>query len=231
MIRDLRINYGKNSLGIDDNPRFSWKLESGRQNVVQKGYQIQVASQGTLIWDSGYVESDQSVFVPYGGGVLRPATSYQVQVSVWDNYGELGQEQTEFETGLMREENWQAKWITHELPGKETACPVFRKEFSLKKNVRAARLYATACGTYEACINGQKAGDAFFTPSRHFGTRGWRITFGLTALLISVSTVFLKQHSVLDVVAAVPICMVAYYLVYKRKKHRASEAYSKGVPC
>ncbi len=67
--------------------------------------------------------------------------------------------------------------------------------------------------------------------SRHFGTSGWRIAFGLTALLISVSTVFLKQHSVLDVIAAVPICMAAYYLVYKRKKHRVSEVRSKGVPC
>lgn len=54
--------------------------------------------------------------------------------------------------------------------------------------------------------------------SRHFGTRGWRIVFGLTALLISVSTVFLKQHSVLDVAAAVPICIAAYLIVYKNKR-------------
>ena len=38
------------------------------------------------------------------------------------------------------------------------------------------------------------------------------------ALLISVSTVFLKQHSVLDVLAALPLCAAAYLLVYARKQ-------------
>lgn len=46
--------------------------------------------------------------------------------------------------------------------------------------------------------------------SKHFSTAGWRIAFGLAALLISVSTVFLKQHSVIDVLAALPICVAAY---------------------
>lgn len=53
--------------------------------------------------------------------------------------------------------------------------------------------------------------------SRHFRTTGWRVTFGVTALLISISTVFLKQHSILDVLAAIPICVVSYFLVYGKK--------------
>ena len=63
------------------------------------------------MWDSGRVKSDQSVLVPYKGAALKEMTVYQVQVSVWDNYGELGQVTGNFETGLMREENWNAKWI------------------------------------------------------------------------------------------------------------------------
>lgn len=54
--------------------------------------------------------------------------------------------------------------------------------------------------------------------SRHFGRTGWRIVFCLTAMLISVSTVFLKQHSVLDVVVAIPICTIAYFIVYRKRK-------------
>ena len=54
--------------------------------------------------------------------------------------------------------------------------------------------------------------------SRHFSTTGWRIAFGVTAFLISISTVFLKQHSVLDILAAIPICAVAYILVYKNRQ-------------
>ena len=61
MIRDLKIENRKNPLGIDGKIRFSWKLESDRQNVVQKGYQIQVRSRGKLVWDSGFVKTDRSV--------------------------------------------------------------------------------------------------------------------------------------------------------------------------
>ncbi len=53
--------------------------------------------------------------------------------------------------------------------------------------------------------------------SRHFSTPGWRWAFGVTALLISVSTVFIKQHSVLDLLAAAPVCLAAYHVAYGRK--------------
>lgn len=38
------------------------------------------------------------------------------------------------------------------------------------------------------------------------------------AVLISVSTVFLKQHSVVDIIAALPVCVVAYILTYGIKR-------------
>ena len=53
---------------------------------------------------------------------------------------------------------------------------------------------------------------------RAFRRRGRRIALIAAALLISVSTVFLKQHSVLDVLAALPLCAAAYLLVYARKQ-------------
>ena len=40
MIRDLTIEYRKNPIGIDEKPRFSWKLESEKQDVVQTNYQV-----------------------------------------------------------------------------------------------------------------------------------------------------------------------------------------------
>ena len=59
--------------------------------------------------------------------------------------------------------------------------------------------------------------------SRHFHTPGWRTVFVVTAALISVSTVFLKQHSILDVVAAFPVCWVAWRIACspRRKKDSA----------
>ena len=59
--------------------------------------------------------------------------------------------------------------------------------------------------------------------SRHFGTRGWRIFFALSAFLISISTVFIKQHSVLDLLAAVPVCLVAWLLSRDREKSGETE--------
>ena len=38
----------------------------------------------------------------------------------------------------------------------------------------------------------------------------------IAALLICASTVFMKQHSVLDVIAAVPLCLLGHYLCYHR---------------
>ena len=52
-----------------------------------------------------------------------------------------------------------------------------------------------------------------------FQTMGWRFAFGTAAILICISTVFLKQHSVLDVLAAIPICLVAYTFSFRRSSH------------
>jgi len=47
---------------------------------------------------------------------------------------------------------------------------------------------------------------------------GWKLAFGISAAPICVSTVFLKQHSVMDVLAALPISIAAYYFCFLRKK-------------
>lgn len=44
--------------------------------------------------------------------------------------------------------------------------------------------------------------------------------FWVVAILISISTVFVKQHSVIDVMAAVPLCLCVYGLVYKYQPSR-----------
>ena len=52
-----------------------------------------------------------------------------------------------------------------------------------------------------------------------FQTMGWGFAFGTAAILICISTVFLKQHSVLDVLATIPICLVAYTFSFRRSSH------------
>lgn len=43
-------------------------------------------------------------------------------------------------------------------------CPVFHKTFTSTKKIQSAILYITAHGLYEAMINDQRAGNAYFTP-------------------------------------------------------------------
>lgn len=58
--------------------------------------------------------------------------------------------------------------------------------------------------------------------SKHFSTPGWRVAFCSVAFLISASTVFLKQHSILDIAAAIPVCFIAYCIVYKSAERKAA---------
>lgn len=49
-------------------------------------------------------------------------------------------------------------------------------------------------------------------------TPGKLTVIAVLAVLISISTVFLKQHSVLDVLAAIPICAVADWFCYRKRE-------------
>lgn len=55
---------------------------------------------------------------------------------------------------------------------------------------------------------------AFSMP--RFRSRGWKWAFSVAAALICASTVFLKQHSVVDVLAAIPVCLAAYYISFRK---------------
>lgn len=50
--------------------------------------------------------------------------------------------------------------------------------------------------------------------SKLFSGFWWRAAFLVMTVLISVSTVFLKQHSIIDIIAALVLCAVAYPFVY-----------------
>jgi hypothetical protein len=43
---------------------------------------------------------------------------------------------------------------------------------------------------------------------------GWKVFFAVSTFLVSISTVFMRQHSILDVIAAVALCAVCYVLVF-----------------
>ncbi|PWS32644.1 family 78 glycoside hydrolase catalytic domain [Pedobacter paludis] len=62
--------------------------------------------------------------------------------------------------------SWKAKWIKIGYTEDTISRPsqYFGKDFNSGKKIKSAKLYITSHGFYEASINGQKVGDAFFTP-------------------------------------------------------------------
>ena len=59
--------------------------------------------------------------------------------------------------------------------------------------------------------------------AKSISSKKWKVAFVITAVLICISTVFMKQHSVLDIVAAVPICMFAHGICFGKRKERSSK--------
>ena len=79
----LRVENLEKPLGIDtDKPRFSWIILSDKQDVKQIAYQIIVTTDKGEVWNSGRVESDQQLWVPYGGEKLKSATQCSWKVKV-----------------------------------------------------------------------------------------------------------------------------------------------------
>ena len=126
-ITNLRCEYRENPLGIDaEKPQLSWIMvdsASGAATRSQKqmAYQILVANSEELLeqnkgdcWDSGKVASDQSIQVEYQGKPLASRMRCYWKVRVWDKDGKPSawSEPALWTMGLLRDEDWSAKWIT-----------------------------------------------------------------------------------------------------------------------
>jgi len=173
-VEGLRCEYRMNPLGIDvRKPRISWKIDSDRRVTMQKAYRIQVAGPerdfSNCIWDTGIVESDQSIHVEYSGPELKSRTRYYYRVKVWDNYNRESEwsETAWWEMGLLETDEWKARWITPDanaIDPKSDPVFLFRKRFELTKDVASARIYATAAGVYEVYVNGERISDDLLAP-------------------------------------------------------------------
>lgn len=159
-------------------PRFSWQLASPLNDVMQAAYQIEVAASETglkhgrdLLWNTGRVESDQSLFIPYAGKPLQSGTRYYWQVTVWDNHGGKARSGVQtWSTALFNASDWQAQWIGLDgadelrLNGTRTILPAryLRKEFTLDGKPVRAMLYVSGLGASVCYLNGQRVGDDVF---------------------------------------------------------------------
>ena len=110
----LKTLHEEKPISIDQTPYFSWKIESMEADTMQTSYQVVVtllSKEKKTVWNSGKIESDQSVFVVYEGEKLLSNQEYMWEVSVWDNHGNVASETSFFETGIVDETDWKAKWV------------------------------------------------------------------------------------------------------------------------
>jgi alpha-L-rhamnosidase len=175
-----------NPLGFHDaTPTFSWKLPTGVKK--QTAYRIEAKS-GEKRWDSGWISSEQSTFVPYGGQPLASRQRGAWRVSFRDEAGKDSgwSELAFFEMGLLSSEDWKARWIRP--AGKEDltkeSVAMLRRKFPLAKKVASARIYVTARGVFALSLNGQRIGrDHFANGFTAYQKRIDTITYDVTLQL------------------------------------------------
>ncbi|WP_338788646.1 glycoside hydrolase family 78 protein [Metabacillus sp. FJAT-53654] len=202
-IYDLRVEYTQNPLGIDTlAPKFDWILDSTERSQVQTSYQILVSSNEENLandeadmWDSGVVESDQSIQIVYQGKELQSSKRYFWKVRVWDKHkvATPWSQAAYWSMGLLDKREWKGQWIgakKETLDQKEWENPelipsaFLRKEFSVSKSIESATMYITALGLYELHLNNQKVGDAYFAPGwTDYNKRVQYQTYDVTNLL------------------------------------------------
>jgi len=123
-LNSLRCEYHNNPLGIDiTEPRLSWVSQSEKRGWKQSAYQILVASSQKALdadrgdlWDSGKVEAQQSIQIPYAGKPLLSHAQCFWKVKVWDQNGAASpwSQTATWSMGLLNETDWQAQWIGHD---------------------------------------------------------------------------------------------------------------------
>lgn len=169
----------------DSTPTFSWKLP--RRTAKQSAYRVEVTSD-ELLWDSGWVESDQSVLVPYEGEPLTSRQQVVWRVNFRDGAGQPAgwSEPATIEMGLLSSRDWAASWIrpAAEIDTAQERVAWLRKGFGVSKPVRRARLYVTARGVFQASLNGTQVGSEVLAPGwTSYSKRIDTLTYDVTNLL------------------------------------------------
>lgn len=195
-------------------PHFSWKIHSGKRGFYQKAYELrvadskyQLATNQANVWETGKVSSSESLLIPFAGNKLKPGHTYYWKVRIWDQEKKVSEWSTVqcFTVGLLNETDWKgAQWIALEkedpsslripgliagrdpLPDTKIRNPQFRKEFTVRKELRRATVYVSGLGHFELSLNGNKVGTNFLDPGwTKYDQSSLYVTFDITRELKS----------------------------------------------
>ena len=162
----ISMNYARLEKGAryrltDRAPVFSWAAEAQHTQAVQTAYSLQVHAEGTLLWDTGWVETPKQECC-YTGEALPVDRPLTVTVRVRDDRGEEGEPASE--TFYAADPAFVAPpWVAaaEDVPGRAV---YFRRNFFLSGDVRRATLYVCGLGYHTVYMNGDEADTAVLDP-------------------------------------------------------------------
>jgi alpha-L-rhamnosidase len=172
----LRVEYLVDPLAVDTRqPRLSWEFKDvSDRGARQTAYQVLVASRAEQlsagkgdVWDSGKVQTPQSIQVSYAGRALRSRDRCYWKVRVWDGNGLMSgwSAPAQWTVGLLEPSDWTAQWIGDAGPSKDdVSATMLRRSFTLTAKPRRAIAYVSALGMYEFRVNGQRPGTHELAP-------------------------------------------------------------------
>ena len=186
---NLKIDQLRDPLGLQNRtPRLSWNCEGGQKQTAY-GYRMTV--NGTEVFDSGKIDTDQM-------WTVLPAKAHdrdrvRITLVLWDEDGIAGEEScASYEMGIS---DWKAQWIDPELMSSKDRQPAsYLKRDFMVEETGISRLYITCHGLYAAFINGKRVGDFILAP----GTDDYSLR--LQYQVYDVSDLLRKGSNRIDVV-------------------------------
>ncbi|MCR5283093.1 MAG: glycoside hydrolase family 78 protein [Lachnospiraceae bacterium] len=182
-ITHMTIDGQTDPIGIDAKElAFSWALEQDADEIAHfapKAYQVCVYEEdkketgsagGSLVWDSGIVRDPACNRAAFRTDGLSDFTAYAWQVFVYDGQDTCyASPKAVFTTGFLNAEPFAgARMITmsEEENVYYEGMPVYDKSFTTAGSKKLDKAYfcISALGQYEAYLNGEKLGDAYFAP-------------------------------------------------------------------
>lgn len=166
-------------------PRLSWTVPLDHRGHRQVAWQVRAVAAGSdpltasAVWESGRVESEQTLHVVWGGVELAPHTHLAWTVRSWDEAGRVSRwaEPAPLEAGAYNLDQWQATWL--DVPARSAALGVLE----LPASARRARLHLTAQGLVRAVLDGVAVNGDASDPSRTDPSRTLVRGYDVTDLL------------------------------------------------
>ena len=157
---NLKVQNFYEQIGIDCNPIFMWEL---KEDLFQLAYKIIISDnklENNILFDTGKVISGEQNNIEVNIN-LKSHTKYYYKVGVWNENNILNWSDTaEFITGIFREEDWKAEWIS-----RGTTKPFYAlKEIKIEEDISEAYISISGLGQFKLAINGEKVGNHELDP-------------------------------------------------------------------